>query len=326
MEHGNAMADREVGALQELAGKAQRITLIQLLALVPVAVFLVAGFTVLITRPIRELERGIRRLGEGDFASPVAVNGPEDLEYLGRQLDWLRRRLADLEEQKTRFLHHVSHELKTPLTALREGSDLLAEEATGALSDGQREIVSILQENSIELRRRIEDLLNYSVARFRQSALALGPVRMNELIGSVTATQKLALRAKELVLETDCEDLVLQADAEKMRIIVDNLLSNAIKFTPRGGTIQVAVRGSGGLAVLDLRDSGPGIAREERERVFEPFVQGRATASGPVRGTGLGLAIVREYVQAHGGSIGIVDAPAGAHFRVTIPMEGEPRP
>lgn len=317
----NELIDREVRALQDLATTTQGIIGRQLLALLPVALFIVVGFPILIARPIRQIESGIRAIGAAQFGSDIAVSGPQDLENVGRQLNWLRLRLKELEEQKTRFLRHVSHELKTPLTALREGSDLLAEEATGTLNPEQREIVRILQGNSVRLRKLIEDLLNYSALSHRDSLLEVKPVRMCELIAKVTADHKLPLIAKEIELTVVCDDITLLGDEEKLSVIVDNLLSNAVKFTPRGGRIELRLVQGRGAAQLHVIDSGPGIAAVERERVFDAFFQGSAEASGPVRGSGLGLSIVKELVTAHRGKVTLRDGQAGAHFVVTLPQK-----
>src|SRR6185503_7913123 len=150
-QRSNALIDHEVEHMRETARQAQRITLWQLLALFPVVIFLVVGFTILIARPIRQIDAAIRRLGQADFSAPVRVGGPEDLQQLGERLAWMRERLADLEQQTNRFLRHMSHELKTPLTALREGAELLSEEVVGKLTPEQREIAEILRHNSIEL-------------------------------------------------------------------------------------------------------------------------------------------------------------------------------
>src|SRR3989441_11255059 len=117
--------------------RAQRILWLQLAATIPLGVLLAAGVTLLIARPIRQLDQAIRRLGAGEFEGDIRVGGPADLKYLGGRLEGLRERLIELEQQKRLFLRHVSHELKTPLTALREGSEVLADETAGALFRGQ---------------------------------------------------------------------------------------------------------------------------------------------------------------------------------------------
>ncbi len=319
-QQGNLLVDREVDTMQRMAGEIQRFIFWQLLALVPIALLLVVGATMLISKPIAQLESAIQKLGEGRFDVRVAVTGPADLESLGHQLDWLRLRLLDLEEQKSRFLRHVSHELKTPLTALREGVELLSDEVTGKMTAGQFEIARILRQNTLKLQKLIEDLLSYHSAQFHTSALSFSQVNLKGLAASVAQQHSLAMRAKNLSLNLAASEFSIEADENKIEAIVDNLLSNAIKFSPAGGTIRVQLRRRGSDVVIDVMDEGPGILPEDRSRVFEPFYQGGSEYTGPVKGTGLGLAIVREYVNAHHGSVEIiVDGNPGAHLRVILP-------
>lgn len=317
----NELINREVEAMRATAAQAQRITLWQLLALVPVVVFLVVGFAILITRPIRQLDSAIRRLGSGEFKMPVEVSGPEDLQFLGERLEWMRLRLVELEQQKNRLLRQVSHELKTPLTALREGAELLSEEVVGKLSPEQREIAEILRHNSIELQKLIEDLLSYGASQFHKVALELKPLNIRQIINRVVDDQKLAIRAKDLRLEIEADDVTVVADFEKLRVVLDNLMSNAIKFSPKGGTVAVSARRAGAWLELDVADNGPGIAAEDVPHVFDPFYQGRNNVVGLVKGTGIGLSVVKEYVSAHGGSVGIVARNRGALLRVKLPLK-----
>jgi len=325
MTESGGIIDREVEAMHKTAGEAQRIMLWQALALVPVMIFLVIGFTILISRPIRQIDAAIRELGSGKFNSPVVVSGPEDLEYLGERLEWMRQQLFDLEQQKNRFLQQISHDLKTPLTALREGAQLLSDEVVGRLTPEQREIAQILRHNSIELQRQIEELLNYGAIQFHRLKLELAPVNPRQVLERVTQNQKLALQAKNLTLRTRSTDAVVIADAEKIGVVLDNLLSNAIKFSPADGTITVNMHSNADSLDIDVIDEGAGVAAADRPRVFEPYYQGRTQGSGPVKGTGLGLSIVREYVVAHGGSVEVVEAPRarGAHLRVRLPLKQE---
>ena len=319
-EQGNLLVDREVDTMQKMAGEVQRFIYWQLLALVPIALLLVVAATLLISKPIAQLESAIQKLGEGRFDARVTVNGPADLESLGRQLDWLRLRLLDLEQQKSRFLRHVSHELKTPLTALREGVELLSDEVTGKMTAGQFEIARILRQNALRLQKLIEDLLNYHSAQFHTSAMTFSQFDLKAMVMRVAQQHSLTMRSKNLSLNLSASDLQIEADENKIEAIIDNLLSNAIKFSPVGGTIRVQLRRRGSDAVIDVMDEGPGISPEENRRVFEPFYQGNTAYTGPVKGTGLGLAIVREYAAAHQGSAEIIDdGNPGAHLRVVLP-------
>lgn len=322
IERGDRLIDREIEAMRETAARAQVITFWQMLALVPVALLLAAGFTVLIARPIRQIDSAIRRMGAGDFSVPVGVSGPHDLQMVGRRIEWLRHRLSELEQQKNRFLRQVSHELKTPLTALREGSELLSEEALGKLTPEQQEVAGILRANSIELQRLIEDLLSYGAAEYQRSAMRFAQVEVRRVVARVLDDQNLALRARALRVAPQIEDITLEADPEKLRIMLDNLLSNAVKFSPEGGVIEVDVRSDGAHALLEVSDSGPGIPPAERERVFDPFFRGRSVAGGPLRGSGIGLSVVRDYAQAHGGTVEVVDEPrqSGARLRLRLPL------
>jgi len=320
LAQSNLLVDREVNVLQRTAYDAQRILMWQVLASVPIAVLLAVGFTILIARPIRQLDSAIRNLGSEQFSSPIEVSGPQDLENLGQRLDWLRTRLIELEQQKTRFLRHISHELKTPLTAIREGSELLSDEVGGKLTGQQREIAGILRASSLQLQVLIESLLSYHASKFRNAALDLKPVNLKSIINKVAADQKLALLAKGLELNTRCCDTSVLGDEGKLRVIVDNLLSNAIKFSPANGAIEVYLERDDNALQLDVIDSGPGITEHDKSRVFDEFFQGKHVPGSQVKGTGLGLAIAKEHVIAHGGSIEILDhANGGAHFRVTLP-------
>jgi len=322
LKHNVEAIDREIEDLQRLAAATENMMLAQLLALVPVVAFLVAGFTLLLARPIAQIETAIGGLWAGRFERRIEVSGPSDLQSVGVQLDRLRTRLVTLEEQRSRFLRQISHELKTPLTALREGSDLLAEEAVGPLNSKQREIALILTENSQRLRQLIEDLLSYSAADFEQSVLRRQVFHLRDLIETVVDTQRLAWSVRELQVKLTVEDLTLNADREQVRAVIDNLLSNAVKYSPARGTIAISAYRDGDEAVLEVADEGPGIADSDRDKVFDPFYQGRTpAAAGPIKGSGLGLSIVREHVLGHGGRVSLLAAAGGAHFQVRLPLQ-----
>ncbi len=293
-----------------------------MVALVPTAILLIASFTYLIARPINQVSAGIRRLGDGEFARPIVIEGPGDMVRLGEQLDWLRQRLVTLEAQKTRFLQHISHELKTPLTALREGSDLLSSGVVGNLNAEQREIAVILRENSIELRKLIEGLLNYSAVHAQASYLDAKIVQLRDVVKRVVNDRKLAMVAKGIRIDFNCETVTAYCDEEKVRVMLDNLLSNAVKYSPERGLISVKLYKDHADAVFEVADQGPGIPEPEHDKVFEAFYKGTDAPVSAIKGSGLGLSIVKEYVQLHKGRVEILDGP-GAHFRIRIPRKRE---
>jgi two-component system sensor histidine kinase GlrK len=317
----NRIVDREVHRLRVKAEQVQRGLIVLVLLSTAVALTIALALTRYIARPISEIDGAIRQLGGADFSKPIAVRGPEDLRYLGRRLDWLRRRLDEFETQKNRFLRHVSHELKTPLTALREGAELLHDQVAGPLAPPQAQVVSIMRDNSVKLQRLIEELLDYQRALHAAASLEVRPIELDDLVRDAARPHELAAQAKGLRLTIDAQPVMLEADPQKLRSIVDNLISNAVKFTPPGGMIAVRARSAAGEAVIEVVDSGPGVPPEERESIFNLFFRGRTKAAegGRIKGSGLGLAIARELVEAHGGQIAVVGDGAGGHFRVTLP-------
>ena len=318
----NRVVDREVERLRLSAEHVQRNIILLLIFSTAVALTIALALTRYIARPITEIDAAIRQLGGADFSRPISVRGPEDLRYLGRRLDWLRRRLDEFETQKNRFLRHVSHELKTPLTALREGAELLNDQVAGPLAPPQRQVVGIMRDNSVKLQRLIEELLDYQRALHAAASLEVKSVSLEALVHESVRPHELAAQAKGLKLVVEAHGGTVEADPEKLRSIIDNLVSNAVKFTPAGGAITVSARAVAGEAILEVHDTGPGVPAEERESIFNLFFRGRTKADGStvrVKGSGLGLAIARELVEAHGGRIAVVGEGAGGHFRVTLP-------
>ena len=315
------IADREVVRLRQSAETVQRQLILLVIFSTAVVLTLALALTRYISRPIAELDASIRQLGGADFSRPITVRGPEDLQSLGERLDWLRRRLAELEAEKNRFLRHLSHELKTPLTALREGAELLHDQVGGPLAPPQRQVVSIMRDNSVKLQRLIEDLLDYQRALHAAASLAPKSVVLDALIRDAVRPHELVMQSKGHTLSLELEKLGIEADAEKLRSIIDNLVGNAVKFTPPGGAITVSARGNGPDAMIDVIDSGPGVTPEERDAIFDSFFRGRAKASGRIEGTGLGLAIAREFAEAHRGRIDVITRTSGGHFRVILPRK-----
>jgi two-component system sensor histidine kinase GlrK len=315
--------DARLQELQENTQRAQKISAWQVAALVPGTLTLILFFTMLVAKPIRQIDKAIRQLGESGFSRPIEVSGPADLERLGRQLEWLRVRLLELAQEKNKFLRHMSHELKTPLANIREGTELLLDGSVGRLEPQQREVTDILRMNGLKLQQLIENLLSFSAWQTKSEVLTLSDFPVRALVVGVAKAQRLALKAAHIQLKLEVDDIIVNADREKIRTVLDNLLSNAIKFTPRGGVITIRAYRAPASFVVEFGDTGPGIPEEESPRIFEAFFQGRREQGGHIAGTGIGLSVVLECVQAHDGSVELVDSNEfpGAHFRIDIPQK-----
>jgi two-component system sensor histidine kinase GlrK len=317
----NELTERAIVRLHDIAAEGRQKWLYLTLATAGIALTLAILFAVLIARPIRQLDQAVRQMGTADFTHAIEVNGPQDLRYLGQRLEWLRSRLSELEAQQNRFLRHVSHELKTPLTAVREGTELLRDNVGGKLAPEQREIVRIVRENTLQLQKLIEDLLTYHQARAMEPQ-TLGPVFMPDVIRRVVKEHKLAALARVVTFEAALKPALVVGDAEKIRTIVDNLVSNAVKHSPRAGVIALNLVQHDGFAVLDVLDQGRGVDASDRQRIFESFYQGKPPAEGRVKGSGLGLAIAKGFVEANGGTLRVESVPGqGTTFVANFPLE-----
>jgi two-component system sensor histidine kinase GlrK len=317
----NELIFREADSLHKATAEARRTLLLHAVALIPFTLLVVVGSIRLLSKPVRQIDKAIHRLGEGDFETQVSVTGPDDLVFLGERLDWLRKQLAEVEKTKAMFVAQVSHELKTPLASIREGAELLAEGVVGRLNAQQREISAILCKSSIHLQKLIENLLGFSKSQASISPLHLSEVRMAEVVTSVLGDHQAVILKKKLRMEVKLKQVTVHGDQARLRTVVDNLLSNAVKYTPPEGCIELTLRARSGEMVFEVADTGPGVPVAERGKIFEAFFQGSLYAPGPVKGTGLGLSIAREFVHAHGGTLRLVDGTdKGARFRFTLPL------
>lgn len=323
-EQSHELVDHEISALlTRTENERARVNWV-LWLLAPLFILMVIGVPLLIVKPIRKIDTAIRRLREGNLDEPIQVEGPGDLEYLAQRLDWMRQGLLDVEAEKSRFLRHLSHELKTPLTAVRESADLLWDGSLGSLTGEQSEVVSILRQNGQRLQKLIEDLLAYRSLLSDPHQVRLRPTRAADVVEQVLRDQRAALLAKDIHIDNQVGDIEWPADQEKVRVIVDNLVSNAIKFSPACGCIVVRAGIEEQEVVLEVCDEGPGISDEDRPHVFDAFYQGKQPAASSQQGTGLGLSIARELALAQGGRMNVRNREGnGTCFQVMLPRGHE---
>lgn len=149
----NAFMNNELNKLKASKLAAQKTLLWQTLSFILLTIIMILILAFIISQPIKQINQGIDRLGRGDFSTPVFISGPKDLEALGEKINWLRKRLFNLERDKTKFIAHISHDLKTPLASIMEGSGILQEELVGPLNKQQIAVTEILTKNSIKLQK-----------------------------------------------------------------------------------------------------------------------------------------------------------------------------
>jgi len=322
-QHSRARVDEEQEQQLTRSTEHSRWLLLMALGLALTTLLVALFFSYWISRPVKQVERVIRQLGGARSQDEIRINGPREMQLLGRQLSWLRDHLIELDEQKQQFLRHISHELKTPLASLREGADLLAEGIVGPdLNPGQREIVGIIQANSQELQRLIENLLDYNQLLSQEDILPQR-VKLPQLLEEIFSGHRLPLKRQRLLIKTAMTVPEWELDVSKTRAALDNLISNAISYAESGTSIQVSSYVRKGVLVLDVANCGHPIEEDEAERIFEPFFQGRASRQGAIKGSGIGLSVARECIQAQGGSLRLATCKGfDVCLRITLPPMG----
>jgi len=313
-----AIEERNRAMATELDDSRARLTRL-VMGTIGLAVLLAIAMGVWLGRPFKRLERAIVGLGENRLEVPIDIRGPADVRRVGQQLEWLRLRLTELDADKARFLRHISHELKTPLAAMREGVSLLEDGVTGELNDNQREVARILQQNTAMLQIQIEALLSFNAAAFEARQLKRQKTDLLQLLEEQVDGQRLQWQSRGLNVTVEGTPQFAQVDPAKMGTALANLLSNAIRFSPRNGCIRLRLERVDKRVRIEIQDEGPGVAEADRGRIFEPFYRGQVQPRDAARGSGVGLSIVHEYIAAHGGQIALLTDTGGAHFRVELP-------
>ena len=269
-----------------------------------------------IARPVLRVARASSRLAHGEEPEQLPLGGSRELRDLAESFNTMATQLARARSAERSFLLSVSHELKTPLTAIRGYSEALDE---GVLTPGRA--VKVIRTEATRLERLITDLINLARLDQRRFDIHAEPVDLGEIVCE-SATRH-APRARELDVRLQVQrhqPAPAMGDRDRLLQAVSNLVENALRCTPPGGTVTLAAA-AGELAV---KDTGPGIAREEVPRAFDRFfLYRRYNGHRPV-GTGLGLAIVRELTRAMGGDVAVGSSSSGTEFTIRLPLPERP--
>jgi signal transduction histidine kinase len=279
--------------------------------------------------PLRKTQRRLAAIATGDFSGHVEVPNRDEIGALAadvnRMSDELQRVYGELEQasrRKSDFLATMSHELRTPLNAIIGFSEVLQEQMFGELNERQLAYVNDVLEAGRHLLSLINDVLDLAKIEAGKLELELTQVEISRLLESAVSINseranhgniKLALTAKP-------GEITVTADERRLRQVVFNLLSNAIKFTPAEGRVDLSARAHDGQVEIAVTDTGPGIAPEELETIFEEYEQ--TEAGKQAEGTGLGLPLSRKLVELHGGRLWAESQPGhGSTFRFTLPIQ-----
>ena len=280
-----------------------RYDMLKSLLIIPFTLIIAAIFIFLITKPLKQLLNKIHSLALGNFEEKVVFNGSPEVKEIADALEVMRKRLHALELQKSSFIRHISHELKTPLAAIREGTELLYDNSVGELNDEQQEISNIIRSSVTRLQRLIEDLLDFNIVLDSTSLQDLETVELTALIDLVLQQRRLDIKRKNLAINHNNQPIKLKVNGKQLSVILDNLLSNAIKYSNENDTIKIECSMSNGQLKLAIIDQGSGINTNQQEKIFDAFYQGTPAENTNIKGSGLGLTIVKELLMRLNGTI-----------------------
>jgi signal transduction histidine kinase len=279
--------------------------------------------------PIQKIRTRLAAIASGDFSGRVEVPNNDELGELGRnvnlmndELQRLYRALESTSQHKSEFLANMSHELRTPLNAIIGFSQVLHERMFGDINEKQEEYLDDILSSGNHLLSLINDVLDLSKVEAGQVELEIGTFSLREALerGLVMIRERATKNGVALRLEFDPGAELVEGDERRIRQVIFNLLSNAVKFTPPGGRVDLKSAQVDGEVRVSVEDTGPGIALEDQERIFEEFQQTDAGADQR-EGTGLGLALSRRLVELHGGRIWVdSELGAGSTFVFTLPV------
>ncbi|MEW6285071.1 MAG: ATP-binding protein [Chloroflexota bacterium] len=282
-----------------------------------IALFLGVFLSRTITRPIRELTRATHAISQGDLSQQVPVRTNDELGELARAFNKMSAELSRSVNARKQMTADIAHELRTPLSLILGHAE--------AVHDGvlppTRENFEIIREEAARLEHLVEDLRTLSLADAGELSILPQPIEPDRLLREVTSLFQYQAQKKNISLQLDIAPHLptLEVDPGRMTQVITNILDNALRHTPEGGRILLSAKPAGERVELAIQDSGPGLPKEEAERIFERFYRADASRRRDEGGSGLGLAIAKSIVQAHGGQIWAESEP-GKGLKIVISL------
>ncbi|MDQ3230489.1 MAG: HAMP domain-containing histidine kinase, partial [Pseudobdellovibrionaceae bacterium] len=272
----------------------------------------------MIYRPVLEIASSLRNFRKHRIAGQP-TSGAAELKAISTELSDMTSELTKQSQTQTRYLSAVAHDLRNPIAAIIMSTDLTLLEYGSEIPDDAKELLELIQRQSVHLERMVSDLLDTTRAESGDLELKKSLCDLNSLIKGCVDLFSCYSRSHTVVFESGTS-LLLDIDPTRLTQVMNNLISNAIKYSPYGGQIKVAVLQGRTEAVVSVRDSGIGISVEDQETIFEPFRRASATKD-TIPGVGLGLFTAKKIVMAHGGTIEVQSrVREGSTFEVHLPL------
>ena len=314
-----------VAAAASAAKNGGTVTIVFLALALVVAAVIAVRLTQSVSKPVQELERGMRMVADGEFDARLAISPSRGDEFgrLAASFQEMSRQLAELDKLKAEFVSVASHELKTPINVILGYTQLLQEELYGPLTEKQRNVADVLEKQAKTLSRLVRQLLD--VTRFEAGAgkIDVRPVELRGLLANLEEAFQVLADQRGIRFHVSMQDGLSQIvhwDADRINEVLGNLVSNAFKFTERGGEVELTVLPTDHSVQMEVRDTGAGIPADQVHRIFDKFFQADNQGAAEHGGSGLGLAIARQIVEAHNGSIICDSTPGvGTAFTIVLP-------
>lgn len=273
-----------------------------------------------ITRPIGVLIEGIQQIAHGKF-TPIRVTSNDEVALLTQAVNDMSAQLSKINELKEEMMHHIAHELRTPLATMLTAHYLLTEHSKGTLTSEQDRLLTVLRNGIDKLTTFSHDFLDLSKIEAGMMEYSFERVDLSAFIQPLVENATLTASPKNIavkLLMSPVPDVMI--DREKFEQVLNNLLSNAIKFTDSGGVITVSVTPSDAGVRIAVQDTGVGIAPEDLAKVFTKFYRVRTATRTGTKGTGVGLALVKAVTEGHSGKVSVTSTVGdGSTFTIEIP-------
>jgi len=319
---GRIMDERINEALTEIKVIIAKITLI-VMALGLLLSFLAARS---LTNPIIVIAEAADKIGQGKLDTVANVESRDELGWLAKRLNQMAVQLKELDRMKDDFVSSVSHELRSPMTAIEGYIDLLLADKELMKIGKYTKALRIIKNSTIRLTRFVNDVLDMAKLESGKVVLNYEPANVRDILDELLVFYKPLADEKEIDLlfqpGKKTADITVSMDKDKITQVVTNLLSNALKFTPKTGSIKLDCVDENDFVKFTVTDTGIGIPADQVEKVFSKFeqVQGVKQQMKGAKGTGLGLAIARGFIAMHGGEIGVTsELNKGSCFYFTLP-------
>lgn len=271
------------------------------------------------TQPLRDMAEASRRMETGDYSTRVHTTTRDEVGQLAAAFNRMSGEFENLEASRRDLVANVSHELKTPITAIRAHLENLLD----GVEQPDPEILEVMLAQSERLGRLVEQLLDLSKLESGEVPLRREPVSLAPLVAQVMSEIEVACTDRDVDVSSDLpEDLpTIEADRERVHQVIFNLVDNAVRFTPEGGEVRIEAHRHNGSVEVSVADTGVGIPPEALPRLFERFYRVDPARAREDGGTGIGLAIARSVVEAHGGTIRAESDPGhGSVFTFDLPV------